>query len=631
MPANGKSHLQAGTWDRFAASSEPWTTEILSKFAAIDVSPYAGQVGELIAEQQFRPSALCIRHVSDGYNNLALHALRSVPLVFGFGQDHLIREKAEAAGFVFLIVMGALMEYYHQDFLPLILYEKTLDLGIPPKLLVSPHHWKAMTRAFNGVLVNTRFGIIVDEYVRLNPHPAPFVKHKSAVGIRFGTNPASPKSIAKCTQALGDLSKGGTETVTIIGGDDAGLFAAMADWVFGLRTVVRSDSGKELRSNCSGDQKPQVIVIFSQPDKSTSAASRMGSMQLGGITYRLDAEEREKDDKKEDSLGSPHAASPGGRMFWNSLASDFYGSDFTDLLKTSQSDVNIGTIFGCAARVFEGFVKDSQDKDGSNKSSSYFSWRAATPGSYGTGLIETFIAYFPGMSRTRPRMERAQKLSFADAKTEYGKEIARLMAICDCAICHTSAESKPRHERRHCLVVIVESTVTLGLLLAKTIVSPEVYPRRAGMDGFCHYRADVRLEMNKKGAEIAPEDRFEFMYHHALLVLTGGVTLSACLCLFSATLPTIPDANALAYSCDGIVAYSGLLHGTIGYRREYDTSTRIMAGGIQYHGRAYQSVVADAVLMERIEKGEMVADADTEYEIVEPQDPGQALVLRLKA
>jgi len=167
-------------------------------------------------------------------------------------------------------------------------------------------------------------------------------------------------------------------------------------------------------------------------------------------------------------------------------------------------------------------------------------------------------------------------------------------------------------------VTIAESTVTLGLVLAKTIVSPDVFPKRAGVE-VSTLLAKKRYDLNRQQTSIPPEDRFDFIYSDALKLLMGGLVLAASLCLFTAALPDIHHPNTLAFSCNGMVAYSGLLHGLLG----------IQGRGIRVVGlwrrypvpwRVYRSIVADQVLMERIEKGEMVADQDTEYEIVEPDD-----------
>src|SRR5450755_4373842 len=102
MSTNMRDLLQSNgvppAWDRFAAASiDPWPLELLCKFAAANINPYGAQVGEFLAAQ-FRLSAHGTRFASYGYNNLAVHEMSSSSLVFGFGNDHIIRVHSENTG-----------------------------------------------------------------------------------------------------------------------------------------------------------------------------------------------------------------------------------------------------------------------------------------------------------------------------------------------------------------------------------------------------------------------------------------------------------------------------------------------------------------------------------------------------
>ena len=622
MATNFAASIQRGgyvDWDALAASADAWSLGHLSRLSAVNIDPYSLQLGELVTAQ-FRLSASGARNASNGCNNLALDDSSSLALCFGFDLEHIIRDKTENTGFVFLVICGALMEYYHEDFLPHVFHEMAIELGCPPGLILPKHHWKSMLHALNGAIANTQFGLVIDAYVRLDPHRG---QCKTQMGngaaqstTRFGSMPASPRSIARALTELGRLSRGEIGRLAILGSEEAGFFAALAEWLLGMRVAVRSESG-EVLSDRNGHKEPEVIVVFT-PGTHSFAATALQQMHIDGAVCRLNVDGGgQAADATQKHL---HPVSPGGRLDWHSMARDFYGSDFMGLMKTEDASHTYGIIVGCAARIIEGIFLGS--KDDADLALAYFS-RTAGPESYGTGFVQTLINYFPGMSKSRSRMEKTLRLSLADAEVTYDKEIQRLGRVCQCSVCTVNGS----HSHQHCLVVIVESTITLSLLLANTIVAPGIYPKRSGMQGFYQYWAEKRQTLTVERHESDRGPRFKAIYRDALGL---RIPLSVCLCLFTSTNPDVTDPLTLAYSCNGMVAYSDVLHGMVG-KRKPSTSITVMAGVIQYQGRVYRSIIADGPVAEKFRNHEIAADQNAEYEIIEPDSPAEPLVLRLKA
>jgi hypothetical protein len=86
----------------------------------------------------------------------------------------------------------------------------------------------------NGACATTTFAVTVEDSIRLNPYRTT----SSSIG--------SPKLVAQALQGLAEVSCSRKRQVTIVGGDIAGWFAAVAEWLLDLQVVVCSNSGKEL-------------------------------------------------------------------------------------------------------------------------------------------------------------------------------------------------------------------------------------------------------------------------------------------------------------------------------------------------------------------------------------------------
>lgn len=59
---------------------------------------------------------------------------------------------------------------------------------------------------------------------------------------------------------MGRLSAGKEKQVTVMGGQDAGWIAAVAEWLFDFKVVVHGQDGARLYSNC-GHFEPEVVVV----------------------------------------------------------------------------------------------------------------------------------------------------------------------------------------------------------------------------------------------------------------------------------------------------------------------------------------------------------------------------------
>src|SRR5205814_1270495 len=62
----------------------------------------------------------------------------------------------------------------------------------------------------------------------------------------------SPEAVAKALDFLATLSSGKVNQVQLIGTDDIGWLAAVAEWLLDMRVRINSASGQSLYCNCAG-------------------------------------------------------------------------------------------------------------------------------------------------------------------------------------------------------------------------------------------------------------------------------------------------------------------------------------------------------------------------------------------
>jgi len=284
--------------DKSSETSMPWS--LLAQFCAIGVEPYTVEVGRLLT-QHFKLSIKGERNITHALNNLGLYGRGDENLSFGFGMKHIIHNPTHnTTTFVLTALCGVLMEYFDEEFTARVFSElvKLQQLTLPAPIKPPLRQWKRMVHACNGYLATTRFGIVVEDFVQLNS--------TDSKGIPQSTR-ASPQSIAKALHAIGLISSGKEKQMTVVGGQDAGWIAAIAEWLFDFKVVVQGQDGTRLYSNCE-NLEPEVLVVF---DYNMEADSSVQQMQTKGSLYRLTP--------AAEPGASPGGVAPEGHS-WRSLA-----------------------------------------------------------------------------------------------------------------------------------------------------------------------------------------------------------------------------------------------------------------------------------------------------------------------
>ncbi len=401
---------------------------------------------------------------------------------------------------------------------------------------VTPHHsqWKAALHGCNGIFAAADFGLLVEDYLQLNPYPVTVPSNVRREAI------FTPRMVAEALRALLSVTRGDQRQVTFTGSGVISFFGAISEWLCDLRIAVYDSSGKELRLT-HPQEEAQVNLVF---------------VREAGI--KASFEEREQNGSGMENLSlvdstySPvlHTTRFGGRVAWQSLLPRVFGKSF-HFLDHDHSKA-FGTMIGSAARMFEGLAQGKGHEDHELVSVQ----NQSNTESYGAGLIQTITNWLPELRRFQGKMERALKLSHEEASTSYVESLSKLRQACHCGICTSKEEvdkDKEGHPPDHgyCLAVVVETIISLGLALSRMAVTARYFPTRAGIYSF--YQSQVSRRMEARGMHWTVH--FKLVYGNVWNA-ADAVRLATSVQIFTGSRPEedLPK-NLVALSHEGCCAY----------------------------------------------------------------------------
>jgi hypothetical protein len=475
-------------------------------------------------------------------------------LSFGWGLSNVIRDKAVHEGsYEHLALLIALGETFHEpvsSLLPhLIVVIANEDTKYGAKVLmvlaraaagpedVTPHfcQWKAALHGCNGIFAASDFGLLVEDYLQLDPYPV-------SIPVGMSADTVFPAGgVANALQALMSVTRGDQKQVTFTGSGIISWFGAIAEWLCDLRIAVYDSAGQELRVT-HPDQEAQVNLVF--VTEAGLKATFEPRHQTGVGFEELSLVDR---------TYSPvlHTMRFGGRVAWQSLLPRVFGKSFHYL--DHDHAKAFGTMIGSAARMFEGLAHGEGHEEHGQLVSTQ---NQSNTASYGAGLIQTITDYLPELRRFQGRMERSLKLSHDDASASYVESLSKIRKACHCGICTSKDEVRPDQEGHppdhgYCLAVLVETIISLGLALSRMAVTARFFPTRAGVYSF--YQSQVARRMEARGLHWTMH--FTLVYGNVWNA-TDAVRLATSVQIFAGSRPQndLPD-NLVALSHEGCCAY----------------------------------------------------------------------------
>jgi hypothetical protein len=587
-------------WDEFATRKVSFTINNLAQYAAANVDVVTVQIGRLICDQ-FKIPVKGDRNVSDAFNNLPVYD--SHGWAFGFGFDHIAR------GAWSWVIPGILLEYFDESFSAQVCSQLASDLGTPREWKPSLYQWQRLMHACNGVLATNRFGVLVDDFVRLNPYNHVVTSHVSVGTSAHPRGHTSPQAVAKALHLLASVSSGHVSKVQLMGTDDIGWFAAVAEWLLDMRVKIKSAAGQSLYCNCA-EKDPQVELVF----ESDVREEALQQLQLKDNAYRLqDVWDEQRVDAQEGHYLSPVL---GGRVLWETLFSAVFQDAFMTVLR---SEVSIlGTTVACAARVLQAITTGEEGVPPSFSDSSWLSG----PGSYGVGLVQTMTNWFLGFSRALSNMKHCLQLSLPEAISRYEEQMRKLQKLCGCSVCDLSSNIR----KDLCQLAMMETIVALGVSLSRIVIAPELFPKRSGIRLL--YEHEVRQVKATQAKGLTGIERIAYVYGDVFKA-NNSLMLNICAALFSGMFKQI-DQNALSLTKSGICSITGSLFRFAG-KSAQKGDIRAVPGTAEYCGRLYDHVIGYESFEQDMEAAVTLADREDTFEVVEPSKPDEALSIRRRS
>jgi len=406
---------------------------------------------------------------------------------------------------------------------------------------MKPHfaQFKAALHGCNGVFASTDFALLVEDYLELDPYPVIWPSSVKSTDRLADIFP--PIWVADALRALMHVTRGDQKQVTFTGSGILAWFAAVSEWLCGLRIAVFDAEGKGLRVT-HPKQEPQVVLVFVKEAGIRPSFRPWHSNRLSIAELSL---------AEQAYSSAVYATRFGGRLEWQSLLPRAFGKSF-HLLDHEHSKA-FGTMIGSAARMFEGLAQGKGHEDHRELVSIQNQNNTA---SYGRGLVETMTNWLPELRRFQGRMERSLKLSHEDASSSYVESLGKIRQACHCGICTSKDEvDKDREglppDHGFCLAVLVETIISLGLALSRMVVTARLFPTRAGIYSF--YQSQVGRRMEARGLHWT---RFFTLVYGNGWNASDAVRLATAAQIFAGSGPLNNVAeNLVAVSHEGCCAY----------------------------------------------------------------------------
>ncbi|ETN46666.1 uncharacterized protein HMPREF1541_00852 [Cyphellophora europaea CBS 101466] len=570
---------------------------ILSQFCGARTESYTGHVSGVIC-RQFRISLKGSRNVSSALNNLPIYRTPDENLTFGWATKNLIRARAvHESAYENLATMIALSESFHEPYAARVMFELAKIHAGPDDITPHLDQWKAVIHSMNGAFATSDFGILVEDYIRLNPYSLR-VDLDEAV-LRF---PISAKLVAHALIALAKVTTGETRQLTLVGSAVISWLAAIADWIYDLRIAIyATDSSEPLHSTHSPDAGPtQMLFILRESpgiDLYPGTWAHSDQQQVQSLAAsEATAKVRKLSLNAHSYPKSMHVTPFSGRVAWQSLLPLVFGRAYHVLDHSCASLV--GEWIGGIARLFQALATGEETENPELLAPS----QKANTATYGPGLIRTLTDWLPELRRMQGRMERQLKLSGDEAQKSIVAKFKQLREHCGCGIC--SSERPPAGpsdgkngnlllpEHGYCLMALAETIVALGLTLSGLTVSPQLYPSRAGIQSL--YYSQVLRRLAARGCPW--QQHFQLVYGDEWAA-GDARRLSTAVMLFSGSRPRKSMVEKLvAVSHEGICCYFVDLEKVNTKGKTESAGTRlikVVSGGINLKWKVFDRACMD--------------------------------------
>ena len=566
----GDGMVQQGQvdWTRLGGSMVSWTIEYLVRISNGGVEGITTTAAQVMLGE-LKLSAEGERRLQDAVSRLsAVSSSINKFLWFGFGVKHIIRTFAESEqGENCIAVCAALQEMYSTHEAAKIVQELARLRNAPPRMMPSLRQWVSLVEVCGGALAATDFGALLHTISKLFYPP-----NQSEACCR-----AHPKDIANAISGLIAVSNGSQETMQLLGGADAGWIAAFAIWMLDLPVQIKTPSGEILYSSCREDwREPRLTVIRGDPSKiSLQLTKRSFIIPSGEILLRGG------------DYGQIGNTLSYGRVHWKSLLGDTFGNPALELTKGAIAP-SFGSILGCAARIFTGFL--SQEPGVPEDHRYRQDCEYIGPLSHGRGFINSIRQWLPeiqGSTLLMDASERCVVLEFPIAIATYEQHMVIIQETCSCATCKNSRNPEANlvvaSNGKCCLIYLAEAIIELIQALAHIHLETDVLPTRSGVESFYWRHWAPRREPGS------------FVYkknirgqHRAKIIRSN---LNAAACIFGGRERSGSANTTTAFTSHGCYFYLDILS-QFSADQEHCRLVHVGPGHIEFHEKQFNLIAS---------------------------------------
>ena len=540
------SFVQQGTvdWPSLAKASVTASVSVLTRFSGAGVEPWTAMFAQVVLGT-FQLSTKGEARLNEALGKLVSFGSAGDLMYFGFGVKHIVRTLAESReGMATVAICASLTEAHSSEMSTSIIqeYAKLYGAGATSNLVPSYRQWEALVRACSGVLAQSPFGVVVEFFLRLNPHKGE--THHWCGNI---------KDVAHALEGLAKVSNGLMKSMVLKGDSSCAFLAAIAQWLLDLRVVVQDASGQIVYPSVEPHVNDyQLMIIYVDDTVTSESVARVGGAYYIG---HLDDVINNKDENQV----------LGGRVEWANALCHTFGYSATELL---QMPTLLGALFGGAAKIYSlGGNETSTPK----QLPTHF-----TPEASGRAFIDLACRTLPELADSRNAIENTLEQPDDEAYLHFEKTSALLREVCCCYKC--CSYDKPA--RSTCLWLLAHTAIQL-IRQVSTIASipADLFPRRGGLR-----RLYEDLSLTQWSAEKLNLDPLHALDYIGLLDLATtlfGFGHKVNKNIKGKTLGiSVLSSGGLCFVLDGVLELS--------IKKEQALRVHIIPGQIEWDGKLYE-------------------------------------------
>ena len=246
-------------WTTIRGSKRSFTFEELSNYSRTKFSPYIVELVQALCTQ-FTIAAIAKSELSATWRNLPLVDDPSLELVVN-------NLAASEHGSVALGICAVLNARFQPEALTMVFEALANSSLIPDDLRPEKESFAELSRVCGDLQPLDMFRSLAEKYTQLGLPNETAVADNSTEAQNAKLVHTGSMCVAEGLQVMSRLCSGEeTQPIMILGGCDAGWFAAVAEWMFGLNIKIETEDGKIVFASGDSLKEPvQLTLVFHNP------------------------------------------------------------------------------------------------------------------------------------------------------------------------------------------------------------------------------------------------------------------------------------------------------------------------------------------------------------------------------